>query len=379
MRPSGMRIAYVINTLAIGGAERQIAALAGFMTARGHVVEIFALREPAADELPSAIPIRYFGFRRNPASLPGALVRAATAVRAFRPDVIHGNNFHGNMLARSLRLLLPRARVISTIHNVYEGGAVRRLALRLTDPLTIHTAAVSRAAAEEAIRRRVLPRAKCSVIPNGIDCSEFAPHPERRIHERAQAGVAAEFLWLSVGRLVPAKDYPNLLEAFAKVHSEAPEARLWIAGEGKRAYSQHLRELAAAHGINACIRWLGLRRDIPALFDQADAFVLSSAWEGMPLALGEAMAMEKPFVATNAGGVRELAGECGGIFPARNSGALAASMLKLMREPFPVRQSQGRAARQRVLQQFTIERSAASWEDLYKRVLAPHGNTADAA
>ena len=135
-------------------------------------------------------PVHHLGFRRNPASLPGALVRAARAIRAFRPDVIHSNNFHGNMLARSLRLLLPRARVISTIHNIYEGGAMRRLALRLTDPLNNHTAAVSQAAAEEAIRRRVLPRAKCSVIANGIDCSEFTPQPERRIRERDRAGLA---------------------------------------------------------------------------------------------------------------------------------------------------------------------------------------------
>ncbi len=118
-----MRIAFVINTLAIGGAERQIVALAAFMAARGHVVEIFALRDPAADEFPTAVPVRHLRFRRNPASLPGALVRAARPVRSFRPDVIHSNNFHGNMLARSLRLLLPRARVISTIHNVFEGGA----------------------------------------------------------------------------------------------------------------------------------------------------------------------------------------------------------------------------------------------------------------
>ncbi len=374
-----MRIAYVINTLAIGGAERQIAALAAFMTARGHAVEIFALREHAADELPCAAPVHHLGFRRNPASLPGALVRAATAVRAFRPDVIHSNNFHGNMLARLLRLLLPRARVISTIHNIYEGGAMRRLALRLTDPLSNHTAAVSQAAAEEAIRRRVLPRSKCSVIPNGIDCSEFTPHPERRMCQRGQFGLATEFVWLAVGRIAPAKAFPNLLRAFAQVHAAAPDARLWIAGEGKSEYSDSLHEMAKASGIEACIRWLGLRRDIPALLDLADGFVLSSVWEGLPLALGEAMAMEKPFVATDVGGVRELAGDCGEIIPAGNAEALAAAMLKLMQNPPEFRRSQGCAARERILAQFTILESASRWEALYQRVLAPRGNGAAAS
>jgi glycosyltransferase involved in cell wall biosynthesis len=66
-------------------------------------------------------------------------------------------------------------------------------------------------------------------------------------------------------------------------------------------------------GLNGALRWLGLRRDVPALLDDADAFVLSSAWEGMPLAIGEAMAMamDKPVVATNVGGPRERVGDCG--------------------------------------------------------------------
>jgi len=374
-----MRIAYFLNTLATGGAEHLIADLAGCMTARGHHVEIVVLRPPAAGDLKPFVAIRHLGLGRNPVSILAAFVRAVRALRAFRPDVIHANNFHGNLVARSLRLVVPCARVISTIHNVYEGGAMRRLALRLSDPLSDYTAAVSTAAAEEAIRRRVVPRTKCSVIANGINYAAFSPDPARRAEERTRAGLAAEFVWLAVGRLVPAKDYSNLLEAFAQLHTAAPESRLWIAGEGKSDYSEHLRDLAAARGINSSIRWLGLCRDIPALLDMADAFVLSSAWEGMPLALGEAMAMEKPFVATDVGGVRELAGECGAIVPAHNPDALAAEMMKLAREPYELRQSQGCAARRRILEQFSIDASAAQWEALYRRVLASRGVGAGAA
>jgi glycosyltransferase involved in cell wall biosynthesis len=68
---------------------------------------------------------------------------------------------------------------------------------------------------------------------------------------------------------------------------------------------------ALAADLGNSVRWLGLRRDMPALLDAADGFVLSSAWEGMPLAVGEAMAMEKSVVATDVGGVRELMGDTG--------------------------------------------------------------------
>jgi glycosyltransferase involved in cell wall biosynthesis len=114
---------------------------------------------------------------------------------------------------------------------------------------------------------------------------------------------------------------------------------------------------------------LGLRRDMPALFDAADAFVLSSAWEGMPLAVGEAMAMEKPVVATDAGGARELIGDAGIIVPLKNADALANAMLSLMQKPAEVRQALGQAARSRISSQFNIETRADKWEALYQAIV----------
>jgi glycosyltransferase involved in cell wall biosynthesis len=363
-----MRIAYILNTLAVGGAERLVVALAEGMIARGHAVEIVTLRAAADNELATRVTVRQLGMTRNPLTLPRGFLRGVRALRGFRPEIIHGNNFHGNLMARALRVFVPRAAVVSTIHNVFEGGAMRRLALRLTDPLSNHTAAVSDAAAQEAIHRRVVPRSKCTVIANGIDGTEFAPDAERRKKLRRERGLAAEFVWLAAGRLAPAKDLPNLLHAFAQVHATAPSARLWIAGEGKRRESDRLRALAANLKIDGSIKWLGLRRDIPALLDAADGFVLASAWEGMPLALAEAMAMEKPFVATDVGGVRELAGACGMLVPAGAPDRLAAAMLKQMSLPEEIRCAHGRAARERILQQFSIEQTIQKWEALYQSV-----------
>jgi glycosyltransferase involved in cell wall biosynthesis len=108
---------------------------------------------------------------------------------------------------------------------------------------------------------------------------------------------------------------------------------------------------------------------MPALLDAADGFVLASAWEGMPLALGEAMAMEKPVAATDVGGVRELAGEAGLIVPARNPEALAQAMLALMQATPEARASQGRAARERIQRSFNMDAKADEWEALYLTIL----------
>jgi glycosyltransferase involved in cell wall biosynthesis len=214
-----------------------------------------------------------------------------------------------------------------------------------------------------------IPKRKCLVVTNGIDSAEFAPNSNRRVDTRAAMGAGEDFIWLTVGRIVPAKNFPNLLRAFAQVRTGNPEAQLWIAGEASGSKSKQVEGLAAESGSFDHVRWLGLRRDLPVLLDAADGFVLASAWEGMPLAVGEAMAMEKPVVATDVGGVRELLGDAGAIVPPRNPDALAAAMLEMMRRTPEDRRALGKAARGRIQSGFSMEARADEWEALYKSVL----------
>ena len=103
--------------------------------------------------------------------------------------------------------------------------------------------------------------------------------------------------------------------------------------------------------------------------DAADAFVLASAWEGMPLALGEAMAMGKPVVATDVGGVREMTAESNWLVTAGNSNALAEAMARMMALSDTERLKIGEAARARILQRFSMEAKTREWEEIYRSVL----------
>lgn len=362
-----MRIAFLITSLGIGGAERQVVALAERMAARGHAVLIVVIRPRAAVQWSTLVNVVHLDIRKT---LPGAIVgtaRAARVLRGFRPDILHCHNFHGNMLGRLLKLALLRAAVISTIHNVYEGGWMRMAAYRTSDRLSERTVAVCEAAAQRMIEVGAVPKQKCAVIANGIDPGEFAPDPERRQRIRRLMGINDDaFLWMSAGRLAPAKDYENLLRAFAEIRATEGCGELWIAGEGTGEYVRRIRSLADELGLEKSIRWLGLRRDIPALLDAADGFVLSSAWEGMPLALGEAMAMQKAVVATDVGGVRELVGNCGIVVPPGNYLQLAAGMRVTMSATTRSHAETGRLARRRVLEYFNIDVLAEAWEAMYR-------------
>jgi len=364
-----MRIAYVLTSLGVGGAERQVVALADRMAARGHAVALVVLLPRQAEEWPTALETVRLNMSKRPGSFLAGLMKGRRFLRVFRPDLLHSHTFPANMAARLLHLVSPAPPVISTVHNVYEGAWPRMAAYRLTDPLSLRTVAVSRAAADRYVRLKAVPPQKCSVLTNGIDTAEFGANPERRARLRAELDPGDEFIWLAAGRITPAKDYPNLLRAFSRVYAANPAARLWIAGETVGPEFAVVQKLAAELSLQGSICWLGLRRDMPALLDLADGFVLASAWEGMPLVLGEAMAMEKPIVATDVGGVRELVGEACALAPAKSPDALAQAMLALMQTPPGVRCSLGRAARARILSSFSMEAKAGEWETLYNSVL----------
>jgi glycosyltransferase involved in cell wall biosynthesis len=365
-----MRIVYLLASLGVGGAEKQALALAGRMAGRGHTVTLVTLLPKTGDEWPTSLPVIRLNLHRNPFGLMAAFMRARRVLREFQPDIIHSHSFHANIFARLVGPFAGRPAVISTIHNVFEGGWHRMLAYRLTDGLCARTSAVSQAVADRFVRLRAVSAEKCTVVPNAIDLSEFKPDAARRRSLRESLGVDDEFVWLAAGRISPAKDYPNLLRAFARVLKFDPSAFLWIAGQGSDAGIDGLLNLANELGIARCMRCLGLRRDVPALLDAADGIVSSSAWEGMPLAIAEAMAMEKPVVATDVGGTRELIAGTGALAPARDPKALADTMLELMRKPEADRLAIGRAARIRIATGFNIESRVDEWEDLYRLLVS---------
>jgi len=267
--------------------------------------------------------------------------------------------------------------VITTIHSVHDGGWLRMQLYRLTDVLALHATAVSNAVAERVISCGAVPQEKCSVVTNAIDTAELAPDAERRLATREKLGASKDFVWLAVGRMVPAKDYPNLMQAFERLWPQIPEVQLWIAGEAmdrsERQAHEAYSSIATQRGTTARVRWLGLRRDIPALLDAADGFVLPSAWEGMPLVVGEAMAMEKRVVATDVGGVRELMGTTGMIVPSKNPEALASAMMTQMQIPADQQDKQGKEARGRIVKSFSMDTRAAEWECFYAAMLGPRG------
>jgi glycosyltransferase involved in cell wall biosynthesis len=368
-----MRILLLSTSMGMGGADKLLLAAAQELRSRGHEVQIVSLTPlgPMGLEARSlGIPTESLEMRRGFPD-PRGLMRLAGLVRAWRPDVLHSHMVHANLMARALRLFVPIPAVVSTIHNVYEGGRLRMAAYRWTNGLVDHMTIVSDAAADRFVTERIVPRELLTVVPNGVDTDLFRNvPPEARESVRRSLGLGGEFVWLAVGRFEVAKDYPNMLQAFAKVRASHPQAVLLLVGRGS--LQPETEALARSLGLEGAVRFPGVRADVPEVMSAADGYVMSSAWEGMPMVLLEAGAAGLPIVATRVGGNVEvvLDEESGFHVPPRDSEALGLAMLRLMGLSEAQRRSLGARGREHIRAHYGLSRVAARWEDLYREVLA---------
>jgi glycosyltransferase involved in cell wall biosynthesis len=214
--------------------------------------------------------------------------------------------------------------------------------------------------------RAGVPPAKLVVVRNGI--RHRAPR-RGRAAVRAGLGLGArDRVVLTVGRLAEQKGHRSLCRAVPAILERAPNARFLWAGDGP--LEGELRALARRLGVDETVRFLGRRDDVPDLLGAADLFVLPSLFEGLPLAVLEAMAAGLPVVATRAGGTAEVVddGVTGHLVPAGDVAALADAVADLLRHPARAR-VWGRAGRARFEREFHAGRMARETAEVYRGLL----------
>jgi glycosyltransferase involved in cell wall biosynthesis len=371
-----MRVMFLSTSMGMGGADKQLLSAAQLMHAQGHDVCIVSLTELG----PMGLEARSQGIRTESLDMrrgvpdPRGLVRLIRLVRAWKPDVLHSHMVHANLMARAVRLFARVPVMVSTIHNIYEGGPLWMAAYRISNGLVDHMTIISEAAANRFVNERIVPRELLTCVPNGVDTDRFRQvAPGTREALRSSIGVNDRFVWLAVGRFEIAKDYPNMLHAFAQVCQRDSNAVLLLVGHGS--LQQETESLARSLGLADRIHFLGVRSDVPEIMAAADGYVMSSAWEGMPIALLEAAAAGLPIVATRVGGNHEVVrdGESGFLVPPRDHEALGQAMLRLMEQAPERRRAMGECGREHVRVHYGLGRVVERWQDLYRQVSVRKG------
>ena len=364
-------ILFVITGLAFGGAEVQVVSLARKLRQRGWSVTVVSLMSPRAfvEELGAdGVEVASLGMERGRADWR-AVWKLREVVRRHRPQVVHSHMVHANLLARVTRILAPVPALVCTAHNTDEGAQWRYRAYRLTDPLCDFMTNVSEVSVQASIERGAAPAAKIQCIPNGVDLDRFEEDEAVGHGIRRDLGLDDHFLWLAIGRLEPQKDYPNMLRAFASLAERFRHARLAVVGDGP--LRDDLATLANRLDIADRVMWLGIREDIPALLQAADAFVLSSKYEGLPMVLLEATASGLPVVATSGGGVAEIVSEdAGGLLVVpENANALRGAMEQVMMLTPAERAEWGRQASERTRARYSLDAVTDRWEGVYSSLV----------
>ena len=294
-------------------------------------------------------------------------------LRDYRPDIVHT---HLQVLRYALPslLLLRHMRSLHTVHNLAEREVEPRA--RCIQSFALGHGVVPVAVSEEvALSVKQLYGVKqCRVIPNGIPTNEYAQPRISRNDWRASAGFGQDdVLFACVARFASQKNHSLLLKAFAKGPASNPCAHLVLVGEGE--LREKLEEQAKNLGLAKQIHFLGLRTDVPDVLSAADAFVLSSDYEGNPLSVMEAMASGLPIVSTAVGGVPDLFtnGKEGFLHEAGNVEEFAGSMTFLLENPAR-RKSMGAMAARHAKENFDVSKMVREYELLYEEMMdTPQG------
>ena len=313
----------------------------------------------------------------------GAMWRLARFLRRHRIDVLHSHLFYSTLFAAPVGWLCRIPLIVETTHvrELWRKGwkasfAVDRLVARFVDRFI----AVSEANAEYLVRDKGVPARKVVVIRNGVDLARFQPGTGTA-GLKARLRFGAEDPVLVVGaRLEPQKGHAVLLEAMKTVVARFPRTRLVCVGEGS--LRRELESQTAASGLSENVRFVGYQANMPEWLALADAVVLPSLYEGLPLIAVEALAAGRPMVATAVDGSAEVVvhEKTGLTVGPGDAGELAKAIVRLLGDE-KLRSACGVEGRRWVEERFNDAKQIRATEALYQTCLTsePLRSTIDEA
>jgi glycosyltransferase involved in cell wall biosynthesis len=366
-----MRILYVIDSLKIGGAEMLLVDMVRAYTQQGHEVSVayFTHGELYDDVRAMGIPIHRLSERGL--KDPGVMPRLLRLIRAGQPEVVHTHLSKSDASGQIGAALAKTPVRVSTIHNVNPWRSSRffSLLMRQATAGCQRHIAVSSEVRDYTVQWSKYPAEKMVVIENGINLGRFDPATALPLDKMALWGVPPDAPTVGIiGRLEAQKGHHILLRAAQLVAEEMPEARIIVIGSGP--LREDLQALSADLGVDDKVVFAGSLRDMPRAFATLDIVTFSSLWEGLPVALLEAMAMERPVVATTVGGIPDVIddGRNGLLVAPDDAGALTDGLLRVLGDEGLAKRL-GAEARRTIQQRFSDEVMHERIMDLYQSLL----------
>lgn len=369
------RVLFITTGLATGGAERMLCRLLPGLVAGGLEVGVVSLRARggvSGDIEAMGVPVWHLGLD-SARDLPRAAIRLRGAARDFRPDVVQGWMYHGNLAAWLLRALwCRRARLCWSVRQSLPDLGLEKPGTRWV----IRAGARVSAGVDAIVYNALLARqqheaigyasAPGRLIDNGFDIDVFRPDAGAAANVRRELGLMpSERLVGLIARFHAMKGHGVFLRAAASLAARVPDVHFLLAGQGVDAANPALAPWLVEPALLGRVHPLGERADVPALTCALDVATSASLAEAFPNTLGEAMSCGVPCVATDVGDARRIVGDTGLIVPPGDPEALAGAWARLLAMPATDLAALGAAARRRVRECFSLDHAVAGYRALY--------------
>ena len=371
--PQKARILHLITRLPVGGAEKVLVDVVRTLDPERYESLVCCIQ--AKGEL--AEELERSGFRvvclermRSRRFDWRAVQDLSRLCRTEGITLVHTHLYHANLYGR-IAAFLSGVPAIATVHNVYAQRKFhRKLLNRLLSHASARVIAVSEDVREDLVKHDGIDPEKVSVVHNGIDVRRVDTDLTRE-QARARLGVRDDELLIGcVGRLEEQKGHRFLLEACAALKNDlGGRLRLLVVGDGR--LRQDLEDRAAALGVGASVSFLGTRHDVPEILRALDIYVMPSLWEGLSIAMLEAMAAGVAVVISDVSGVAQALGnnQHGIRVAPGNAAALVDAIRSLAGQPSR-RRALGMSARERVKAAFSIDAMMSQLTSIYEQALA---------
>lgn len=367
-----IHIAHIVTSFDIGGLENGIVNLLNYMNRDVFDFSVCAFGNTvgASKERIRRQDVRYHTLDKREGNDVRLPFRLANVLKSQGTTIVHTHSW-GTYIEGLVAAKLSRSPFM--VHG--EHGTIlfdrfrRKQAFRLAASRTDQFLTVSQELADVLVEQVGIREHKVQAIINGVDTAKFQPDGAARSLLRGQMGLNhGDVLVGSVGRLVPIKDYPSLLNAFARVMRKEPNVHGALIGDGPQ--RNELEQQAISSGLASRFHFLGERNDIPAWLNALDVFVLPSIHEGISNTILEAMATGLPIVATRVGGNPEIVCDEGNGFlvPSQDPGKLAHA-LTILAENEETRHQFAEASLRRAQEHFSLQRMVDEYEALYLRLV----------
>ncbi|MCC7369000.1 MAG: glycosyltransferase [Chloroflexi bacterium] len=367
-----MKALFLCQHLSVGGAEELVLGASTTLPSVGVETGVVALtkRGPIAEEIAAAgVPVQLASGQPGPRD-PAAFLRLVRLLQRERPEIVHTFLIVASIYGRLAAIMAGVPVVLAAEQNIYERKPKRHALLERALAARTYRVVACCAVVGQFYQRQVgVPAAKMAVIYNAVRFGR-QPTVADRAPARAALGLPEDAIVLgTLGRLTEQKGQRTLLQAVARLAPSHPKLVAFLAGVGP--LRDELEAEAERLGIGERVRFLGMRRDRDTLYAAMDIFVLPSQWEGLSLALVEAMGTGRAVVATSVGGNPEVVGDgrTGLLVPAASVDALADALDGLAASEHR-RLALGAAAAAEARARFSIEQHARELAALYRQGVA---------